>query len=73
MRRIRSLFIGFGIGGLLGALLVAFFSPVTADEFRANWRTHYKRALRAGRDASQKRRAELEAELHHLHQKPQGD
>lgn len=70
MRKIRSLLIGFGFGGMLGALLAAFFSPVTADEFRANWQLHYKRALRAGRMASQKRRAELEAELERLRDAP---
>ena len=73
MRKIRSLLLGFGLGGVLGALLVAFFSPVTSDEFRANWRLHYQRALRAGRMASQKRRAELEGDLKRLRDAPKPD
>ena len=62
MRKLRSLLFGISLGSLCGALLVTLFSPVTADEFRANWRAHLRRALKAGREASAKRRAELEAE-----------
>ena len=59
MRKFLSLLVGMGIGAAIGALLTAFFSPVSADDLRA----HYDRALDAGRAASAKRRAELEDEL----------
>ena len=66
MRKFLSLLFGLGIGGLIGALLVTFFSPLTSDELRQQWRDHYQRALAAGRKASAKRRAELERELKDL-------
>ncbi len=59
MRKFLSMLMGLGIGGVIGALLVAFFSPVTSDDLLA----HYERAMAAGRRASAKRRAELEDEL----------
>lgn len=69
MRKFLSLLVGLGIGSLIGALLALFFSPVSSDEFRANLKTRYQRALKAGREASAKRRAELEAELNDLRRK----
>ncbi len=68
MRKLFSLLFGLGIGGVLGAVLVVLFSPVSSDEFRANLQAHYERALAAGRQASAKRRAELEEELRELRQ-----
>ncbi|MCY3780146.1 MAG: hypothetical protein OXG78_07555 [Chloroflexi bacterium] len=59
MRKFLSLLFGLGIGAIIGALLVTFFSPLSSDEFRA----HYERALEAGRKASAERRKELEKEL----------
>lgn len=59
MRRFLSLLLGLGIGGVFGALLVSFFSPLTSDDLRA----HFERAMAAGRKASAERRAELEDEL----------
>jgi len=69
MRKFISLVVGLLIGGGLGALLITLFSPVSADEFRANLKEHYDRALEAGRKASAKRRAELEQELQSLREK----
>ena len=66
MRKFLSLLFGAALGAVIGALLVAFFTPVTGDELRDDWQTRYQRALRAGRDASAKRRAELERELEDL-------
>ncbi len=59
MRKFLSMLFGLGIGAAIGALLVAFFSPLSSDE----WRAHYERALAAGRKASAERRSELEQEL----------
>ena len=66
MRKFLSLLLGLGIGGIIGALLVTFFSPLSSDEFRANWQDHYDRALAAGKRASEERRSELETELKEL-------
>lgn len=66
MRKFLSLLVGMSIGGVIGALLAAFFSPITADELRASLQSHYQRALAAGRKASAERRAELEEELREL-------
>ncbi len=73
MRKFISLIMGVLIGGGLGALLVTLFSPVSADEFRANLKAHYDRAMAAAQVASAKRRAELEAELKAMHDKPSED
>lgn len=69
MRKFLSVLVGLSIGAVIGALLAAFFSPVTADELQENLHTHYQRALEAGRQASEKRRAELEEELGELGKK----
>ena len=66
MRKFLSLLFGLSIGAAIGALLVTFFSPVSAEEFRQNWRARYQRALAAGRKANAERRAELEKELEDL-------
>ena len=59
MRKFLSMLFGLGVGAALGALLVAFFSPLTSEDLQA----HVERALAAGRKASAQRRAELEKEL----------
>lgn len=66
MRRFLSMLFGLSIGAAIGALLVTFFSPLTSEEFRANWQAHYDRALAAGKRASAERRSELETELREL-------
>ncbi len=66
MRKFLSLLCGLGIGWAIGALLAAFFAPLTSEELRDNWQEHFDRALAAGREASAKRRAELEQELKEL-------
>ncbi len=69
MRKFFSLLVGLSIGAVIGALLATFFSPVSAEEFQTNLRSHYQRALKAGREANSKRRAELEEELGELRNK----
>ena len=69
MRKFLSLLVGLSVGSLIGALLATFFSPVSSDEFQGNLQSHYQRALKAGRAASAKRRAELEDELRELREK----
>ena len=69
MRKFFSLLFGLSIGAAIGALLATFFSPVSADEFQENLQSHYQRALNAGREASARRRAELEKELGELRKK----
>lgn len=66
MRKFFSLLVGLSIGAAIGALLATFFSPVSSEEFQTNLHSHYQRALKAGREASSKRRAELEEELSEL-------
>lgn len=63
MRKLLSFVIGLGAGISLGMLVVALFSPMTGEEFRANLKGHYQDAVEAGRKASAQRRSELEAEL----------
>lgn len=66
MRKFLSMLLGLGIGAAIGALLVAFFSPLSSEELRA----HYERAIAAGRKASAERREELEKELADLGKPP---
>lgn len=66
VRKLLSMLFGLSIGAAIGAILVSFFSPFTSEELRDNWRTHYRRALIAGRKASAERRDELEKELRDL-------
>ncbi len=61
MRRILSLLIGFGLGGLIGAALVRLM-PGT-PELKARLRQGWQESLAEARAASTRRRLELEAEL----------
>ena len=63
-----SLLVGLGVGSTIGAILIALFSPVSAEEFKANLKVHYERALKAGQQASEERRVELEKELKDMHE-----
>lgn len=61
MRRILSLLIGFGLGGLIGAALVRLM-PGT-PELKARLRQGWQESLAEARAATTRRRLELEAEL----------
>jgi len=69
MRKFLSFAIGIGLGALLGAALVALFSPVAGADFRANLRRHYEEALVAARKASTEKRREIETELERMRER----
>ena len=59
MLKIASWLLGFALGGAVAAVIIALFMPVSPADLRAG----YQDALAASRQAAQKKRAELEAEL----------
>jgi hypothetical protein len=61
MRRILSLLVGFGLGGLIGAALVRLLPE--SHTLRARLQQGWNESLVAAQSASAQRRAELEAEL----------
>jgi gas vesicle protein len=61
MRRIMSLLIGFGLGGVIGAALLRLLPG--NQTVRARLQAGWQESLAAARAASAQRRAELEAEL----------
>jgi hypothetical protein len=61
MRRILSLLIGFGLGGVIGAVIVRLLPG--NDTLRSRLEQGWRESLVAARAASAQRRAELEAEL----------
>jgi len=70
MRKLKSFFIGLGLGLGAGMLLVALLSPVSGEQVRRNWRDHIQAARNAGREASARKRAEIEAEISQMRQRP---
>jgi len=69
MRGLLKFIIGLGVGATIAMVIVAMFSPVSGEQFRKSLLAHYQNALKAGQDASAKKRAELETELETLRQK----
>ena len=63
MNKILSWIIGLALGASVGALLVMLFVPATGDEITQRLKDGFDDTLREARLASEKRRAELEAEL----------
>lgn len=63
MRQLLSLTMGFAAGACIGAALVIAFSPVSAEEVVLNLKRGWAETLEEARNASETRRAELEAEL----------
>lgn len=63
MRNIIRLLLGFMLGAAVGATLVALFSPVSGQEITANLKRGWAETMEAARQASEQRRAELEAQL----------
>lgn len=63
MKQIISWILGLMLGAAVAALLVALLVPASRHEINARVKAHYLQALEAGRQASARRRRELEAEL----------
>lgn len=63
MRKLLSLMIGFGLGAAVGAALVMLFAPQAGDRLVEELRRGFNETLAEARQASQQRRAELEAQL----------
>ncbi len=63
MQKLISWFVGFALGGGVGAVLIMLLVPASAREIRARIRAGYEETMEEARRASEQRRAELEAEL----------
>lgn len=63
MRKLLSLMIGFGVGAGIGAALVMLFAPEAGEKIIAELKRGWSETMAEARLASQKRRAELEAQL----------
>jgi gas vesicle protein len=68
MYKILSWLIGLTLGGAVGALLIAFFVPDTAEEIRQRLSQGYQEALDVARQAQEASRIELEAQLARMQQ-----
>ncbi len=66
MRKLITFIIGIVAGGGAGIAGVALFVPETSAEIRARLRAGFQESLAHAREASAKKRAELEAELSSL-------
>ena len=71
MRAIKSWLVGLAMGSALGAIIVVLLAPFSDEEARRRMRDGYREALKASREAAQKRRAELEAEFEQMHKRPE--
>ncbi len=71
MRKLISLLAGLGIGGLIGVGLAALLAPVSGPELVQRLRDHFEASREAGRMAAEQRRAELEAKLEAMRQRPE--
>jgi gas vesicle protein len=69
MRKLVSGLLGLGLGAAAGALLVLLFAPASGQEIVALLQRSWAETMTAARQASARRRAELEAELAQLKQK----
>jgi uncharacterized membrane protein YgaE (UPF0421/DUF939 family) len=63
MKKLWSWLAGFAIGGGIGAIIIMLFFPLTSKEVRDRLKAGYEETMEEARKASEKRRAELEAEL----------
>jgi gas vesicle protein len=63
MKKLLGLLLGFMVGAALGATLVVLLSPVSGDQLIRNLKQGYAETMSEARTVSEKRRAELEAEL----------
>ncbi len=63
MRKVMGLLVGFGVGAVIGALLIMLFAPASGEELVKRLQTGYRETLAEARKASDQRRAQLEAQL----------
>lgn len=70
MNKLLSWAIGLAIGGLIGGTLVVLFAPVSGKALIESVKEGYAETLEEAREASEKRRIELEAELARRQGKP---
>lgn len=70
MNKLLSWLIGLAFGALVGATLVVLFAPVSGKALIEGVKEGYAETLEEARQASEKRRLELEAELARRQGKP---
>ncbi len=63
MRRLLAFIGGVLSGAAIGTAVALLFTPTSGDTMRQGLRQRYANALKAGNEAAQRRRAELEAQL----------
>ncbi len=63
MRKIVSWLAGFAIGAAIAAVIVMIFVPETGAQIKARLKAGYDATMEEARLATEKKRAELEAEL----------
>ncbi len=63
MGKLLGLALGLAFGAAVGAAVIMLVSPATGDKLISNIKRGYRETLDDARLASEKRRAELEAEL----------
>ena len=63
MRRLLAFIGGLLSGAAVGTAVALLFTPTSGDTMRQGLRQRYIGALKAGNEAAQRRRAELEAQL----------
>lgn len=63
MRTVLSLLLGFALGAAVGATLVMLFAPASGEQIAHDLKKSMAATMDEARRASEKRRAELEAEL----------
>lgn len=62
MKQILGLFAGIAVGGLIGAVLVVAFAPVSGRRFRAALQDGYRDTLTDARAAAALKRQQLQAD-----------
>jgi gas vesicle protein len=63
MRRVLLFLGGILSGGTVGTVLALLFTPNSGASMRGDLRSRYQNALKAGEQAAQQKRAELEQQL----------
>jgi gas vesicle protein len=63
MRRLLAFIGGVLSGAAIGTAVALLFTPTSGDTMRQGLRERYANALKAGNEAAQRRRTELEAQL----------